>query len=264
MKEICDDRTGVPLWTAPIVGNNDLTGQNFRGIAPDALRRWTSKRPASSSSSKLRLSLSGPLLHLRTGDAQLPEPIQHSMRIPRSLYRHLSDCVPEFAGLAERDQRSLAAMLWMCTDPRRRHTQYRARFSLTKKTVEKVWGSADRMRQVVGWRYFRVLKGSNLGRGYTHAYFPIADVAEALRRCMVDPAPDDWLDDRGRVEDWKSKVHRYDGLIYFMGWRDGGQFVPLYVGKSETIGKGDRNLSANIRNLNSDRSKFARWGDNYA
>ena len=45
---------------------------------------------------------------------------------------------------------------------------------------------------------------------------------------------------------------------------DGNHFVPLYIGKTETFGKGDRNLSANVRNLKSDRSKFARWGDNYA
>ena len=66
------------------------------------------------------------------------------------------------------------------------------------------------------------------------------------------------------VEDWEAKAHRHDGLIYCMGWRDDAQFVPLYVGKAETIGKGVRNLSANIKNLKADRSKFARWGDNYA
>ena len=40
--------------------------------------------------------------------------------------------------------------------------------------------------------------------------------------------------------------------------------LPLYIGKTETIGIGDRNLSANIKNLEHDKSKFARWGDNYA
>jgi len=39
---------------------------------------------------------------------------------------------------------------------------------------------------------------------------------------------------------------------------------PLYIGKAETIGKGDRNLSANLRNLHKSKDKFARWGDNYA
>ncbi len=42
------------------------------------------------------------------------------------------------------------------------------------------------------------------------------------------------------------------------------KIIPLYIGKAETIGIGNRNLSANIKGLNRDRSKFARWGDNYA
>ena len=66
------------------------------------------------------------------------------------------------------------------------------------------------------------------------------------------------------VEDWESGQHRYDGLIYCMGWRQGEQFIPLYIGKTETFGKGAGNLSANIKNLKTDKSKFARWGDNYA
>ena len=66
------------------------------------------------------------------------------------------------------------------------------------------------------------------------------------------------------VEDWESGTHRYDGLIYCMGERQGDQFIPLYIGKTETFGKGAGNLSANIKNLKTDKSKFARWGDNYA
>jgi hypothetical protein len=66
------------------------------------------------------------------------------------------------------------------------------------------------------------------------------------------------------VDDWQSGTHRYDGLIYCMGWRQADQFVPLYIGKAETFGTGHRNLSANLKILKADRSKFARWGDNYA
>ena len=40
--------------------------------------------------------------------------------------------------------------------------------------------------------------------------------------------------------------------------------TPLYIGKTETFGRGGGNLSANIRSLARDRAKFARWGDNYA
>ena len=66
------------------------------------------------------------------------------------------------------------------------------------------------------------------------------------------------------VEDWKSGSHLYGGLIYCMGWKKSRNFIPLYIGKAETLGKGDGNLSANLKNLTSDKSKFARWGDNYA
>ena len=66
------------------------------------------------------------------------------------------------------------------------------------------------------------------------------------------------------VEDWSNNTDEYDGAIYMMFRREGDNVLPLYIGKAETIGRGDRNLSANIKNLHKDQSKFARWGDNYA
>jgi len=66
------------------------------------------------------------------------------------------------------------------------------------------------------------------------------------------------------VNDWTTGAHQFDGMLYMMGWKQAGKFVPLYIGKSETFGKAERNLSVNIKNLHSDKSKFARWGDNYA
>jgi hypothetical protein len=68
------------------------------------------------------------------------------------------------------------------------------------------------------------------------------------------------------VGDWKQgPAGRYDGLIYMVHIKtDDHEVVPLYIGKAEKHGKGDRNLSANLCNLVTDRSKFARWGDNYA
>jgi hypothetical protein len=66
------------------------------------------------------------------------------------------------------------------------------------------------------------------------------------------------------VEDWETKKHEYDGLIYIMFRKNGPKITPLYIGKAETFGKGDKNLSVNIKNLATDKSKFARWGDNYA
>ena len=65
-------------------------------------------------------------------------------------------------------------------------------------------------------------------------------------------------------DDWERSGGKFDGLIYMMFLKKSGKVLPLYIGKAETIGKGNGNLSANIKNLNRDQSKFARWGDNYA
>ena len=66
------------------------------------------------------------------------------------------------------------------------------------------------------------------------------------------------------VNDWQGKEHQFDGMLYLMGWKQQGKFIPLYIGKTESLGKGDRNLSANIKNLHTDKTKFARWGDGYS
>lgn len=66
------------------------------------------------------------------------------------------------------------------------------------------------------------------------------------------------------VNDWQGKEHQFDGMIYLIGWKQQGRFIPLYIGKTESLGKGDRNLSANIKNLHTDKTKFARWGDGYS
>ena len=51
------------------------------------------------------------------------------------------------------------------------------------------------------------------------------------------------------------------GLLYMMAWGSRDQFRPLYVGKVGRFGKTDGQLNANLKNLHSDKSKFARWGD---
>lgn len=67
------------------------------------------------------------------------------------------------------------------------------------------------------------------------------------------------------VADWQHGRRCYDGLIYMMYRKSSDdRVIPLYIGKAETLGKGSGNLSANLINLHRDRSKFARWGDNYA
>ena len=66
------------------------------------------------------------------------------------------------------------------------------------------------------------------------------------------------------VTNWKAGGEQYDGLIYTACVHDDGERLRISIGKAETVGKGDGNLSANISNLHNDKSKFARWGDSYA
>jgi hypothetical protein len=56
----------------------------------------------------------------------------------------------------------------------------------------------------------------------------------------------------------------HDGILYMMLKRGQKGLVPLYIGKTEIFGRGDRNLSANISDLERGNGKFGRWGYNYA
>ena len=51
------------------------------------------------------------------------------------------------------------------------------------------------------------------------------------------------------------------GLLYVMAWGSRDGFRPLYIGKAGRFGKTHGQLSANLKNLGTDKSKFARWGD---
>jgi hypothetical protein len=67
------------------------------------------------------------------------------------------------------------------------------------------------------------------------------------------------------VNDHKNNTGLYDGIIYIMHTRTtDGIIVPRYIGKSETMGKTSGILSVNLSRLETDTSKFGRWGDNYA
>lgn len=54
------------------------------------------------------------------------------------------------------------------------------------------------------------------------------------------------------------------GILYLMFRMKDDRVVPLYFGKAEIFGKGDKNLSTNISDLKSGNGKFGRWGYNYA
>ena len=66
------------------------------------------------------------------------------------------------------------------------------------------------------------------------------------------------------IEDWKHKAFAYDGLIYMMLLEEPEGVTPLYIGKAETLGKTNGNLSVNIKGIETNTRNFARWGDNYA
>jgi len=66
------------------------------------------------------------------------------------------------------------------------------------------------------------------------------------------------------INDWETTDDTYEGLIYLMYWLEGGDMVPLYVGKTGKYGRDGEGLSANLRGLRgTSTGKFARWGDGH-
>lgn len=66
------------------------------------------------------------------------------------------------------------------------------------------------------------------------------------------------------VEDWEGADDTYEGVIYMMYTLDGDELVPRYIGKAGKYGRDGERLSANLKNVRTNRNKFARWGDGYA
>lgn len=66
------------------------------------------------------------------------------------------------------------------------------------------------------------------------------------------------------VVDWQEDDDTYEGVIYLMYTLDGDEVVPRYVGKAGKYGRDGDGLSSNLKNVSTNRSKFARWGDGYA
>ena len=62
----------------------------------------------------------------------------------------------------------------------------------------------------------------------------------------------------------KSGNIKSSGILYMMFRKEEKSVVPLYIGKAEIFGKGDKNLSVNISDLLSGSGKFGRWGYGYA
>lgn len=122
--------------------------------------------------------------------------------IPSRLISAISNHEPEFTSLPESHKYKLALMLWMCTDPRRRHSRYPSMFSFTTTAIRAIWGSDELMRQVVCWKHFTVLSGSNMvgvENGYSHAYSPSPRLGKALALCLADEEPDKLITLSGRA-----------------------------------------------------------------
>jgi hypothetical protein len=66
------------------------------------------------------------------------------------------------------------------------------------------------------------------------------------------------------VDDWKGNDDTYEGLIYMMYTRNGEEIIPRYIGKAGKYGRDGEGLSANLKNIRTNNSKLARWGDGYA
>jgi hypothetical protein len=56
----------------------------------------------------------------------------------------------------------------------------------------------------------------------------------------------------------------FEGVLYMMLWLDGDLVEPLYIGRAGRYGRGAGSVSANLKNIETDRGKFARWESGYA
>jgi hypothetical protein len=66
------------------------------------------------------------------------------------------------------------------------------------------------------------------------------------------------------VDDWEGSDDTYEGVIYMMYTLDDQELIPRYIGKTGKYGRDGERLSANLNNIRTNRSKFARWGKGYA
>jgi hypothetical protein len=95
---------------------------------------------------------------------------------------------------------------------------------------------------------------------------PILQRSHEMEQTVIGIAKE-LVDDYNRHKDNPQVDREFDGMLYMMGWEEDGEFLPLYVGKTETLGaKGDGRLSENLDRVHKGGNKrnFARWGDNYA
>ena len=100
----------------------------------------------------------------------------------------------------------------------------------------------------------RVVRTREIGKANIRRMLCRGDAMEAVIRRAASAL----------VDDWEKGTRQFDGLIYMVGTIEDETFTPLYIGKAEMAGKTPGVLSANLKGVQTDTSKFARWGDGYA
>ncbi|AFK18521.1 hypothetical protein E6P09_07025 [Haloferax mediterranei ATCC 33500] len=62
------------------------------------------------------------------------------------------------------------------------------------------------------------------------------------------------------VADHERRNGRYEGLVYMMYTLDGDEVVPRYLGKCGKFGASGTDLNSNLRSIETNDGKLARWG----
>lgn len=131
---------------------------------------------------------------------------------------------------------------------------------MTNTNVKQIWSAFVTKHNIVaaGVPLFATegstVRTKKVGKTYVRNVLERSSAMEALIVTECDKL----------IDDWQQGTNRYDGLIYMMYRRSlDGEVIPLYIGKTEIVGKRNNNLSVNIKGLKTDKSKFARWGDGH-
>lgn len=99
-------------------------------------------------------------------------------------------CIPEFAALSIGDQAALAKMFWQCviSPAKVKGADSDLSAHIPAKKIRSIWGNIEKMKAVVGYKFFSCEPGNNLA-GRASLYTPCKEFAQAYR-CYVLHAQD--------------------------------------------------------------------------
>ena len=94
-------------------------------------------------------------------------------------------CVPEFAVMTPSDQSALVKMFWQCviSPAKLKHSSSEFSSHIPAKSIKRIWGSTQRMKAVVGYKFFSCEPGSNL-TGRASLFKPCKEFLQAYQ-CYV-------------------------------------------------------------------------------